>query len=136
MLLLMSSNPGKKKMITILLVSIVGLILGFLLLNNFTRLENSGDDTAIFTPYEGTLTGEYVCLPHKDTSGPQTMECAFGIRTTEGDYYAIDYGDNDIIDFNAGREATLYGRVTPIELLSTDHWRIYDVDGIITLPQQ
>ncbi len=36
-----------------------------------------------------TVTGEVVCLPHKDTSGPQTLECAIGIKDDRGTYYAL-----------------------------------------------
>ncbi len=37
-----------------------------------------------------TVTGEYVCLPHRNTSGPTTMECAFGIRADNGNNYGLD----------------------------------------------
>lgn len=35
------------------------------------------------------LAGELVCLPHRDQSGPQTMECAFGFKDESGTYYAL-----------------------------------------------
>ena len=35
------------------------------------------------------ITGKFVCLLHKDTSGPQTQECAYGLQTADGAYYAI-----------------------------------------------
>jgi len=35
-----------------------------------------------------TIAGEFVCLPHKDTTGPQTEECAFGLKS-EDTYYAL-----------------------------------------------
>ncbi|HYF96706.1 MAG TPA: hypothetical protein VD947_01560 [Patescibacteria group bacterium] len=36
------------------------------------------------------MTGEVVCLPHRDQSGPVTMECAFGFLDSENDkYYAL-----------------------------------------------
>jgi hypothetical protein len=38
--------------------------------------------------------GVAVCLPHKDTGGPQTLECAIGIKTEDGTYYGIS-GDKD-----------------------------------------
>lgn len=38
-----------------------------------------------------TLTGEFVCLPHKDTSGAQTLECAFGLLTNDNRYYALQF---------------------------------------------
>jgi hypothetical protein len=41
------------------------------------------------TPQQVTITGEVVCLPHKDQTGPQTLECAFGIKEENGPYYGI-----------------------------------------------
>jgi hypothetical protein len=38
---------------------------------------------------EITVTGTVVCLPHKNPSGPQTMECAFGLVDDNGDYYGL-----------------------------------------------
>ena len=37
-----------------------------------------------------TISGEVVCLPHKDNgSGAQTQECALGILGTDGKYYGL-----------------------------------------------
>jgi hypothetical protein len=30
-----------------------------------------------------------LCLPHKDTAGPQTLECAFGLKDDSGRYFAL-----------------------------------------------
>ena len=35
------------------------------------------------------LEGKVVCLPHKDSDGPQTLECAAGLQTDEGKYYML-----------------------------------------------
>jgi hypothetical protein len=40
-----------------------------------------------------SVRGTMVCLPHKDTSGPQTMECAFGLKADDGRYYALSDTD-------------------------------------------
>jgi type II secretory pathway pseudopilin PulG len=50
------------------------------------------DSTAPFI-----VQGTVVCLPHRDTGGPITMECAFGLKDDQGNYYALydpdpDYG--------------------------------------------
>lgn len=34
-----------------------------------------------------SITGKVICLPHKDRTGPQTLECALGIESLEGFYY-------------------------------------------------
>jgi hypothetical protein len=35
------------------------------------------------------IKGVIVCLPHRDTTGPQTTECAFGLKDTAGRYYGL-----------------------------------------------
>src|SRR5690349_560866 len=41
------------------------------------------------SPQAVVIEGVIVCLPHKDTSGPQTMECANGLQTEDDVYYAL-----------------------------------------------
>lgn len=41
------------------------------------------------------VTGTALCLPHQDMSGPQTMECGIGILDENGQYYALNDGDNN-----------------------------------------
>jgi hypothetical protein len=40
-----------------------------------------------------TISGMFVCLPHRNTDGPITLECAFGLRDDNGDYYALRDAD-------------------------------------------
>lgn len=119
---------------TIVLVCILGIVAGFYALNDYIYKEKQGDDKVI-EPYRGTLTGTHVCLPHKDTSGPQTLECAIGIKTDAGEYYALDFylmsqTHRPILN---GERFTATGLITPIELLSTDHWQKYNVQGIFSV---
>jgi len=81
--------------------------------------------------YEATLIGVSTCLPHRDQSGPQTLECAFGIKTDEGDYYGLDM--SDIVGDYQSYEGyiSVHGILTPIENLSSDVWQKYDVKGIM-----
>lgn len=39
------------------------------------------------------IEGKVVCLPHRDTSGPQTLECAFGLQSDDGMYYSLRDAD-------------------------------------------
>lgn len=50
-----------------------------------------------------TITGEPVCLPHKDTSGPTTLECALGLKGDDGRYYALTDAPMSLLqeDFNS-----------------------------------
>jgi membrane-bound inhibitor of C-type lysozyme len=36
-----------------------------------------------------SLLGKVACLPNKDTGGPQTLECALGLQTADGNYYEL-----------------------------------------------
>jgi hypothetical protein len=39
-------------------------------------------------------TGKVVCLPHKNSDGPQTMECAIGLYGEDQRYYALKDEDS------------------------------------------
>jgi hypothetical protein len=55
------------------------------------------------------LTGNTVCLPHKDTDGPQTLECAFGIESGNI-YYGLKIVDqNNVNNFSIGTTLTVKG---------------------------
>jgi hypothetical protein len=85
--------------------------------------------------YTATLTGTYLCLPHSDTSGPQTLECALGLQIDAGDYYALDFNASPTTPATlaTGSKITVTGIVTPVEMLSSDHWRKYPIKGIFSV---
>lgn len=87
------------------------------------------------TPYNTTLSGTYTCLPHMDTSGSQTMECAFGLRTDNGDYYAVNFGAsaNAAEQFQSGAHIRAEGNVVIKEALSASQWQKYNMKGIFTI---
>ncbi len=122
------------KTLPLIIGTVIVLIAGFFAFNAYIYNEKQGDGSGI-AAYRGTLTGEYVCLPHRDTSGPQTMECALGIKTDAGDYYAVDFSamSQQGPGLETGDRFTATGLITPIELLSTDHWQKYDVEGIFSV---
>jgi len=69
-----------------------------------------------------TIVGFWECLPHKNTSGPQTMECAFGIAVDQSDgHYAIDTSlmSTYPVDFPTGTKVRVTGIVTPANQLSS-----------------
>ena len=39
--------------------------------------------------------GVIVCLPHKNTDGPHTLECATGLKTDDGTYYSLATKEGD-----------------------------------------
>lgn len=84
---------------------------------------------------QASLSGEYVCLPHKNTEGTQTMECAFGIKTASGSYYALDTTnlmDTTIMTLPTNTKINVDGLLTPIQMLSSNQWQKYNIQGIIS----
>ncbi len=122
-----------KLIVTFLVLIIVGVSIYF----NF----GSNKSGVVFldpTPQNVTLSGTYVCLPHLDTSGPQTMECAFGFKTDDGVYYAVNFGEsaNAAEQFRANEHVTAEGFVVIKEALSTNQWDKYKMKGIFTITKQ
>ncbi len=123
-----------KKPLLIIVALIVLLVAGFFAFNAYIYKEKQGDGKAV-TSYRGTLTGTQVCLPHADTDGPQTLECALGMKTDTGEYYALDFGtlSQGMPPLTDGDRFSATGLITPVEMLSSDHWKKYDIQGILSV---
>lgn len=113
---------------------IIVLVLVITLISFFRNSKNDNQDLDP-NPRNMTISGLYVCLPHKDTTGPQTEECAFGIKTDSGDYYAVNFGQSGYAmnDFINGSYIKADGFFVIKEALSTNHWDKYNMKGIFTI---
>lgn len=82
-----------------------------------------------------TLSGTYVCLPFIDTKMPAIGECVFGLKTDDGVYYMVNFGQSASAkeQFDKRARITALGFVVPKEALSTDHWVPYNMKGIFTI---
>ncbi len=83
---------------------------------------------------ETLLTGISECLPHRETGGTITMECALGLLADDGLHYALDLRElqSDLLfDFPTGQVFSLAGILVPIAQISNDTWRKYDIAGIL-----
>lgn len=109
------------------------LAIGFAALNIYIYSEKQ--EPQAIASYRGVLAGEYVCLPHKDVSGVQTDECAFGMKTEAGEFYAVDMNllSQNVPQMTIGDKFQATGVITPIEMLSSDHWQKYNVKGIFSI---
>ncbi len=86
-------------------------------------------------PHRQTIVGYWECLPHADTTGPQTEECAFGIAVDQSNgHFSVNTSlmSTYPVDFATGTKVRVSGVVTPVNQLSSDHWQKYDIDGIIS----
>ena len=83
-------------------------------------------------PQRRTLEGTWECLPHRDTGGPQTLECALGIEAQDG-HYAVStvLMSQYPVDYPTGSRVRIEGVTVPIERISTSTWQTYDIVGII-----
>lgn len=77
-----------------------------------------------------TVTGTFTCLPHKQTDGPQTLECAFGLRTEDGTYYALR---DSSTDYSLLGGVATDEKITVTGTLSDNPQTIYQDRGIITV---
>ncbi len=59
-----------------------------------------------------TVSGTVACLPHKDTSGPQTAECLYGVKVGSG-YYAINDHTSLAATYGEGSQLTVTGTLVP-----------------------
>lgn len=118
-------------MLAIMLITV--LTAGFFVVNFYVL--DKAVEVKTTEPYRTTLSGERVCLPPKDTSLPNTLECAIGLKTDMGKYYALDYNlmSQAMPEVQNGQRFTAAGLVTPIENLSADLWQRYEVAGIFSV---
>jgi hypothetical protein len=144
-------NSNSRSKIILAIIVIVIIVLGALLLMTSPSKAPVSEPAA---NTEGTLTGQvvspgeneptskraslsgtFVCLPHKDKTGPQTAECAFGMKASDGSYYALDFNmsSQPIPTMKVGDKFEASGLLTPLEALSSDHMRIYDIKGIFSI---
>lgn len=106
---------------------IVVAVLGFVL---YKILE----PRPVVVPDEGSISikGTTLCLPHKDTSGPQTLECAYGLKDEKGQYYAIrdlDPTYKNISSLAMNSEVTLVGN------FREETSKIYPIVGAIEISE-
>lgn len=117
-------------------ILVVALLIGIALIVNTTG-QNPVHPNPSPSPTSGqqsTISGTIECLPHKDRNGPVTLECAYGIKTAEGAYYALDtaFYPGIIGDLPTGSKVAVTGAVTPVDQLDKEsRLRIYDILGVI-----
>lgn len=133
-------KPSKQKylLVAVLILAVTAGFFGivFAILTRPTsetttpRSSNPQDTT------EQTYVGTYECLPHKDTQGPITLECAFGLQTADGKHYALDMNavsSNTVAAINTGERIEVRALFTPLEALSSRSMEKYDIVGVLSV---
>lgn len=88
-----------------------------------------GEDS-LQDPQPVIMEGKLTCLPHRNTEGAQTLECAYGLQTNEGVYYSLrdskeDYSTISSVPFNEPVKVT-----GELEIKEDEK---YNSNGIITV---
>lgn len=117
------SWPTKHKLV-VFLVAVVLLVGAILIIGNVVKAPSPKENSRM------SVKGELVCLPHKDTDGPQTLECAYGFKAEDGKYYALKEKDPDHPIF-ADKE--LKKAVTIEGSFASEKSNIYQQEGVITV---
>lgn len=124
-----------KKLLLSIIAVITIFVAVFYIFNAYIYNKEQGDGNSI-SAYRGTLTGEKICLPYIGTTEPQPTECEPGIQTDAGEYYALNFALLSQIpapELTTGDRFSATGLITPIEMLSTDQWRKYGIQGIFSV---
>lgn len=124
-----------RKLLLSALAVVLVVVGGFFVLNGYIYKQKQAKEVKVISSYKGTLTGEYICLSHKQTEGPQTLECAFGMKTEAGEFYALDFNalSGEKPNLQTGEKFSASGIITPIEMLSSDYWQRYNIKGIFSV---
>lgn len=96
------------------LVALAGAVLALLVWVNPAKAPT----VPVVVPPAGVISieGVMVCLPHKNTSGPQTTECAFGLKDDTGRYFALadtDPNYGNIMGVGGGERIKVDGTFEP-----------------------
>lgn len=118
-----------KKTLIIGALSITALVALFFAFNTYIYSEKQGEGLPV-EPYRATLSGTETCLPHKGP-GPNTKECALGIKTDVGEYYALNFALMSQIPptIEGGARFTASGVITP----TTPELEKYDIQGVFSV---
>lgn len=86
-------------------------------------------------PHNVTLSGTYTCLPLLDKTIPQPTDCVFGLKTDEGVYYMVNFGQSveGVEEFQKRAHIVADGFYMYKESLNTDQWQKYNMKGIFTI---
>jgi hypothetical protein len=117
--------------------SLTVLILAFILMGigafAYSRSHEQAQPTPILNaPPDGPITirGTLICLPHRDATGPQTLECAYGLKDTVGRQYGLRDSDPTYKNISG---IAMGAPVEAVGTFESRHDEKYESVGIITI---
>lgn len=119
---------GRAVVFSILMLAIA--VYAFFSFANTVIYDAKQGDMSDIKPYRASLTGEYICL----NQGSEE-DCLPGLLTEVNERYSINFMLMSQIapPIQIGDTISANGSVTPIEMLSTDMWQQYDIEGIFSV---
>lgn len=77
-----------------------------------------------------TVSGTLTCLPHKNAGEVITLECAYGVKDSKGEYYALNDPEMErLSSLNFNVPVTIGGTLDTSTAASSK----YDIQGTITV---
>lgn len=85
----------RRRSLIVIIITILALLIAVFISGNLSAPEDPVQTAPFADNQQVSLRGELVCLPHRDSSGPQTLECAYGFKDESGIYYALEDSTED-----------------------------------------
>ncbi len=121
-------------LITFKLIGMIALLIAF----QANKIPIGREPNPLVSPSpdttETTTEGKLVCLPHKNTSGPITLECAIGLKTLANEHYALDtaaFASSILLELSMDQNIAVTGTVTPLAQVLDTSVKKYDIVGVI-----
>lgn len=95
----------------VIVVAIVLVLIGFVVWRWTAHAPTINPVPTVTPAASVTIEGKLVCLPHADQSGPQTLECAYGLQAEDGRYYGLS-GDS-VTSISMDVPVTVTGSLEP-----------------------
>ena len=118
------------KLKPVLITLLVIIILGGLGFGGFMAYKKYQENNQPPKKETISLEGEIVCLPHKNTEGLQTLECAAGLKTDDGTHYGLSSKESvSPLTAAAGskKRASVSGALEPASDAT------YDIKGVVVV---
>lgn len=135
---LRDSNPQYKNVSGVAMNTPV-TIEGYFTPQNDTRYQSIGVIDVQSIMEEGAerragISGVFVCLPYQESVEDEGV-CQIGIQTDDGSHYVIDLGplSQTMPRPQVGDHFSANGMYIPLEIISNDQWRKYDIQGIFSV---
>ena len=78
------------------------------------------------------ISGTLICLPHKNTDGPQTLECALGLKGDDGNNYGLnDPGWKYLIGAGNGTKVEITGRLVKKQDQKYDSVGVIEIENLV-----